>query len=298
MSSQSAALPRGAGARFWKELLFQIVCIAILAGALLILALLLGSVVMDGLSRLGWDFLTGYPSRFPERAGVLPAVIGTFYVMLLTAFFSFPVGVGAAIYLEEYAEKGGFGLGWFSRLIDISIANLAGVPSIIYGLLGLAIFVRFLALGRSLLAGALTLALLVLPVIIIGCREALRTVPDSIREASYALGATRWQTIRHQVLPMALSGILTSTILGLSRAIGETAPLITIGAITYVAFVPDSLLSPFTVLPIQIFNWVSRPQAGFHANAAAAIAVLLPMLILMNAIAILLRNRYQKRHSQ
>ncbi|MFB3903203.1 MAG: phosphate ABC transporter permease PstA [Acidobacteriota bacterium] len=298
MSSQSVAPPWPAGARFWKELLFQIVCLAILAGALLVLALLLASVVVDGMSRLGWSFLTGYPSRFPERAGVLPAVLGTLYVMLLTALFSFPVGVGAAIYLEEYGEKGGFGLGWFSSLIDINIANLAGVPSIIYGLLGLAIFVRFLALGRSLLAGALTLALLVLPVIIIGCREALRTVPDSIREASYALGATRWQTIRYQVLPMALPGILTSAILGLSRAIGETAPLITIGAITYVSFVPDSLFSPFTVLPIQIFNWVSRPQAGFHANAAAAIAVLLPLLILMNAIAIWLRNRYQKRHAQ
>lgn len=288
--------PASPRSRMWKEVLFQVLCISILGAALLVLAVLLGSVIIDGMSRLGWEFLTGYPSRFPQRAGILPAIVGTFYVMLLTALFSFPVGVGAAIYLEEYAEKGGFGIAWFSRLIDLNISNLAGVPSIIYGLLGLAIFVRFLALGRSLLAGALTLALLVLPVVIIACREALRTVPDSIREASYALGATRWQTIRHQVLPMALPGILTGAILALSRAIGETAPLITIGAITYVAFLPDNVFSPFTVLPIQIFNWVSRPQAGFHANAAAAIVVLLPILFLMNGMAIWLRNRYSGRH--
>jgi len=275
---------------------FQVACILVLAVALLVLVVLLAGVIIDGMSRLGWDFLTSYPSRFPQRAGVLPAIVGTFYVMLLTALFSFPIGVGAAIYLEEYAEKGGFGVAWFSRLIDLNISNLAGVPSIIYGLLGLAIFVRTLALGRSLLAGALTLALLVLPVVIIACREALRTVPDSIREASYALGATRWQTIRHQVLPMALPGILTGAILALSRAIGETAPLITIGAIAYVAFLPDGIFSPFTVLPIQIFNWVSRPQAGFHANAAAAIVVLLPILFLMNGMAIWLRNRYSRRH--
>jgi phosphate transport system permease protein len=180
-------------------------------------------------------------------------------------------------------------------MIDVNIANLAGVPSIIYGLLGLAIFVRFMAMGRSLLAGALTLALIVLPVIIIASREALRTVPDSIREASYALGATRWQTIRHQVLPMAFPGILTGTILALSRAIGETAPLVTIGALTYVAFLPDSLFSDFTVLPILIFNWVSRPQPGFHVNAAAAILVLLPVLFLMNGVAIWLRNRYYRK---
>ncbi len=296
MSAIAASVrPASPKSRLWKEVAFQVVCILVLAGTLLVLAVLLASMVIDGMERLGWDFLTGYPSRFPARAGVLPAIVGTFYVMLLTALFSFPVGVGAAIYLEEYAEKGGFGVAWFSRLIDLNISNLAGVPSIIYGLLGLAIFVRMLALGRSLLAGALTLALLVLPVVIIACREALRTVPDSIREASYALGATRWQTIRHQVLPMALPGILTGAILALSRAIGETAPLITIGAITYVAFLPDNVFSPFTVLPIQIFNWVSRPQAGFHVNAAAAIVVLLPILFLMNGTAIWLRNRYSRR---
>jgi phosphate transport system permease protein len=294
VASTRATVNRRTG--IWKEILFQIACISILVVALLVLVLLLGSVLLDGASRLGWTFLTSYPSRFPERAGVLPAIVGTVYTMILTALLAFPIGVGAAIYLEEYAEKGGFGISWFSRLIDLNISNLAGVPSIIYGLLGLAIFVRFFALGRSLLAGALTLALLVLPVIIIASREALRTVPDSIREASYALGATRWQTVRHQVLPMALPGILTGAILALSRAIGETAPLITIGAITYVAFLPDSVFSPFTVLPIQIFNWVSRPQPGFHANAAAAIVVLLPLLFVMNGMAVWLRNRYQKRH--
>lgn len=281
-------------ARAWKERAFQALCVAILSLSLLALMVLLVDIYRDGFSRLSWDFLTGYPSRFPDRAGILPAITGSIYLMILTAVLAFPVGVGAAIYLEEYAGQEGK-QGRFSRLIEVNIANLASVPSIIYGLLGLAIFVRALGLGRSLLAGALTLALLVLPIIIIAAREALRTVPLSIREASYALGATQWQTIRRQVLPLALPGILTGTILGLSRAIGETAPLVTIGALAYVAFVPENIFSPFTVLPIQIFNWVSRPQAGFHTNAAAAIAVLLPLLLLMNGIAIWLRNRYQKR---
>lgn len=280
--------------RIWKEKIFQMVCLGILALSLVALIVLIVDVYHDGLPRLSWQFLTGYPSRFPTRAGILPALIGSIYLMGLTALLAFPIGVGAAIYLEEYATRGGKG-GKFSNLIEINIANLAAVPSIIYGLLGLAIFIRALAMGRSLLAGAMTLALLVLPVIIIASREALRTVPMSIREGSYALGATQWQTIRHQVLPLAFPGILTGTILALSRAIGETAPLITIGALTYVAFVPDSLFSPFTVLPIQIFNWVSRPQAGFHTNAAAAIAVLLPLLLLMNGLAIWLRDRYQRR---
>jgi phosphate transport system permease protein len=211
-------------------------------------------------------------------------------LILLTAVFAFPIGVGAAIYLEEYAGKS-----WFSRVVEVNISNLAGVPSIIYGLLGLELFVRAMGFDRSLLSGALTMALLVLPIIIISSREALRTVPRSIREASFALGADRWQTIWHQVLPLALPGILTGSILAFSRAIGEAAPLITIGALTYVAFLPDGLFAPFTALPIQIFNWVSRPQAGFHANAAAAILVLLAVLLLMNALAVLLRQRYQKR---
>jgi phosphate transport system permease protein len=286
---------RSAMFRNWQEKAFKGVCIGILVMALGALAVLLVSIAYDGAGRLSWAFITGLPSRFPERAGVLPALVGSVYVMILTALFAFPVGVAAAIYLEEYAGKSAYGQRWFSKVVDVNIANLAGVPSIIYGLLGLAIFVRFMAMGRSLLAGALTLALLVLPVIIIASREALRTVPDSIREASYALGATRWQTIRHQVLPMALPGILTGTILALSRAIGETAPLVTIGALTYVAFLPDNIFSDFTVLPILIFNWVSRPQPGFHVNAAAAILVLLPVLFLMNGIAIWLRNRYYRR---
>jgi phosphate transport system permease protein len=198
--------------------------------------------------------------------------------------------VGAAVYLEEYAGKT-----WWARVIEVNIANLAGVPSIVYGLLGLELFVRALKLDRSLLAGALTMALLVMPIIIISSREALRTVPNSIREASCALGATRWQTIWYQVLPMAFPGILTGSILAFSRAIGEAAPLITIGALTYVAFLPDGLLSPFTALPIQIFNWVSRPQAGFHVNAAAAIIVLLVVLLFLNATAVYLRHRFQRR---
>jgi len=281
--------------RRFQERAFVAVCISILFLALVVLAVLLFRVFYDGWSRLGWTFLSSYPSRFPERAGILPSLVGTVYVMLLTALFAFPLGVAGAIYLEEYTGSGGAVSRWLSRAIEVNIANLAGVPSIIYGLLGLAIFVRFFALGRSLLAGGLTLALLVLPVVIISSREALRTVPFSIREASYALGATRWETIRHQVLPMAMPGILTGTILALSRAIGETAPLVAIGALTYVAFLPENVLSPFTALPIQIFSWISRPQSGFHTNAAAAIAVFLPILLLMNGFAIWLRHRYQKK---
>jgi phosphate transport system permease protein len=211
-------------------------------------------------------------------------------MMGLTALFSFPTGVGAAIYLEEYAPKN-----WFTRILQTNIANLAGVPSIVYGILGLAIFVRYFALGRSVIAGALTLALLILPVIIIASQEAVKAVPTSLREASYGVGATKWQTIRHHVLPVALPGILTGTILSLSRAIGETAPLIMIGALTFIAFPPRSPMDPFTVLPIQIFNWTAKPQAEFHELAAAAIIVLLVLLLVMNATAIFLRNRYQKR---
>lgn len=281
-------------ARVWKERLFQALCLAILLCSLLALLVLLLDVFGDSMPRLSRQFLTSYPSRFPERAGILPALLGSIYLMGLTALVAFPIGVAAAIYLEEYSGMRE-GTATFSRFIEINIANLASVPSIIYGLLGLAAFVRALHMGRSLLAGALTLVLLILPVIIITSREALRAVPISIREASYALGATQWQTIRYQVFPSALPGILTGTILALSRAIGETAPLITIGALTYVAFLPENLFSPFTVLPIQIFNWVSRPQAGFHTNAAAAISVLLPLLLAMNAVSIYLRNRYQQK---
>ena len=279
----------------WKERAFRVLCLMVLLAALSSLALLLIDVLLDGASRLSWSFLTSYPSRFPERAGILSALVGSIYLMLLTAAISIPIGLGAAIYLEEYSAVGRWA--WLSRLIEVNIANLASVPSIIYGLLGLAVFARALALGQSLLTGAMTLSLLILPVIIISAREALRAVPSSLREGSLALGATQWQTVRFQVLPAALPGILTGIILALSRAIGETAPLISIGALTYVAFLPESVLSPFSALPIQIFNWVSRPQAGFHANAAAGILVLLPLLLLMNALAIWLRNRYQKRLS-
>jgi phosphate transport system permease protein len=256
------------------------------------LAALLFDVIVDGAGRLSWQFLTSLPSRRASQAGLLTALVGSVYVILLTAIIAVPIGIGAAIYLEEYGNRGRM-----ARLIEINIANLAGVPSIIYGLLGLGLFVRALGLGRSLIAGAATLALLVLPVVILSTREALRTVPNSLREGSYALGATKWQTIWTQVLPMAMPGILTGLILALSRAIGETAPLITIGAITYVPFLPDGLSSPFTVLPIQIFNWVSRPQAEFLRNAAAAILVLLVLLLTMNAVAIWLRDRYQKQRT-
>jgi phosphate transport system permease protein len=270
--------------------LFQAVGVLITLGALVALGTLLYDVARDGLGRLSWQFLTSFPSRRPEQAGILGPLVGSLYVIALTAAIAVPMGVGAAIYLEEYAPRNAI-----SRLIEINIANLAGVPSIIFGLLGLGLFVRALSMGRSVLAGAATLALLVLPMVIISTREALRAVPPSLREGSYALGATRWQTIWHQVLPAALPGTLTGVILSLSRAIGETAPLITIGALTYVPFVPDGIWSPFTVLPIQIFNWVSRPQAAFAVNAAAAILVLLVLLLAMNALAIFLRDRFQKR---
>ena len=254
------------------------------------LVALLTDVLIDGAARLSWEFLTSYPSRRASAAGVLPALMGSVYLIGLTALMAVPAGLAAAVYLEEYGRRNRL-----SRLIEINIANLAGVPSIIYGLLGLGLFVRTLGLGRSVLAGAATLALLVLPTIILATREALRAVPPSLREASYALGATKWQTIWNVVLPVAVPGILTGVILSVSRAIGETAPLITIGALTYVPFVPDSIWSAFTVLPIQIFNWVSRPQAEFAQNAAAAILVLLALLLTLNAFAIWLRDRYGRR---
>jgi phosphate transport system permease protein len=284
-----------AGARLRRglDLGFQALGLIVLVVALGALVALLVDVWRDGAGRLSWEFLTSYPSRRPENAGIYAALVGSVYVIAVTAALALPVGVAAAVYLEEYG-----GRSRIARFIELNIANLASVPSIIYGLLGLGLFVRALGLGRSVLAGAATLALLALPVVILSTREALRTVPMSIREGSYALGATKWQTIWHQVLPMAAPGILTGLILSLSRAIGETAPLITIGALTYIPFAPDSLWSPFTVLPIQIFNWVSRPQAEFRTVAAAAIIVLLALLLTMNAAAILLRDRYQQRGRQ
>ena len=270
--------------------IFQALCILSIGFSIAVLAILLVDVARDGLRWVSWDFLTRYPSRIPERAGIKSAILGSLWMMGLTAAISFPLGVGAAIYLEEYAPRS-----WITRLLQTNISNLAGVPSIVYGILGLAIFVRSFGLGRSVLAGAATLALLVLPVVIIAAQEALKAVPRSLREASYGVGATKWQTIRHQVLPVAMPGILTGTILSLSRAIGETAPLIMIGALTFIAFSPTSPMDPFTVLPIQIFNWAAKPQAEFHELAAGAIIVLLVVLLVMNAGAIVLRNKFQKR---
>jgi phosphate transport system permease protein len=266
------------------------VCIVALALPLLLLAVLFTKVLVDAGDRLSWDFITSYPSRRAARAGILPALVGSAYLMGLTALIAIPVGVGAALYLEEYARPGRI-----TAIIELNISTLAGVPSIIYGLLGLEIFVRAVGLGRSIIAGALTLALLLLPMVVMASREALRTVPRALREASYALGGGQWRTLWQVVLPMSLPGILTGVILSLARAIGETAPLITMGALTYVAFVPKHLTDPFTALPIQVFNWVSRPQAAFHVNAAAGIVVLLALLLTMNGVAIWLRARLQRR---
>ncbi len=272
------------------ERAFTVLCAAAVFVPLAILALLVLDVARRGIGRLGWDFLTSYPSHRASAAGVLPAVVGSVYMIALTAAFALPVGVAAAIYLEEYGKNNRL-----AGLIEVNIANLAGVPSIVYGMLGLGLFVRALGLGRSILAGSLTMALLVLPIVIMSSREALRTVPATMREACYGLGATRWQTVRQVVLPIALPGILTGTILSISRAIGETAPLIVVGALAYVTFLPDGLGSAFTALPIQIYNWVSRPQEAFVTNAAAGIVVLLGTMLLLNLTAIILRNRTQKR---
>ncbi len=289
-SQETLREPQPSLATIGPEKAFVAICRLAVALPLLLLVVLVVDAVVDGWPRLSWGFLTGYPSRNPEIAGILPALAGSAAVIVLTAVMAIPVGVGAAIYLEEYTKPGRL-----TSLIELNISNLAGVPSIIYGLLGLELFVRAMQMGRSLLAGAATLALLVLPAVIMTSREALRTVPYSLREACYALGADRWQTIWRVVLPMSLPGILTGIILSVARAIGETAPLIMIGALTYVAFLPDSLMSPFTALPIQIFNWVSRPQKGFHTNAAAGIVVLLVLMLLLNATAIWLRVRLQRR---
>jgi phosphate transport system permease protein len=256
----------------------------------LALVVLLATILDKGIPVLGWSFLRNFASRIPERAGVWPPLVGTIFLMGLVTLFSFPLGLGAAIYLEEFAPRNRL-----TTAIETNIANLAAVPSIIYGLLGLALFYRALELGRSLLTGALTLTLLVLPVIVIAAREALRAVPRSIRLGAMALGATRWEAVYKQVLPIAVPGVMTGTILGLSRAIGETAPLLVAGAAAFVAFTPDNLLDAYSALPIQIFDWVRRPQPEFQDLAAGAILVLLTVLLTMNAIAILVRNRYDKR---
>lgn len=260
---------------------------------LIVLTILIVDTFIDGLPRLGWDFLSSFPSRRAEQAGIASALVGTIWLLVITALFAFPIGVGAGIYLQEFAADNGF-----TRALEINISNLAAVPSIIYGLLGLTMFVQILGgltQGRSLLSGGLTLALLILPVIIVATREALKAVPDSLRLAGMALGSTRWQTVWSHVLPQAIPGIMTGTIIALSRAIGETAPLIVIGAQTFVAFLPNSPFSSFSAMPIQIYNWTSRPQVEFHTNAAAGIIVLLVVLLLMNGTAIYIRNRFQKR---
>ncbi|GIV34058.1 MAG: phosphate transport system permease protein PstA [Chitinophagales bacterium] len=265
---------------------FGIFCTII---GLMLLAIFIIQILVTGIPRLNLEFLSGLPSRIPERAGILTAWAGTLWIFFLTALIAVPLGITAAIWLEEYAPKG-----MWSNLLEINIANLAGVPSVIYGILGLGLFVQIMQLGHSLLAGSLTLALLIMPIIIVTTREALKAVPRSLREASYALGATQWQTIWNQVLPAAFSSIITGIILALARAVGETAPLILVGALTYVPFVPRSPMDEFTVLPLQIFNWVSRPQQGFIINAAAAIIVLLVIVLLLNSIAVYLRLRAQK----
>jgi phosphate transport system permease protein len=293
-------MPPGSGVRYVSEAsskdriksgLFKAVLLFSLAIGFVTLTLLLVDVARDGLGHLSWDFVTSFPSSLPSRAGIESPIVGTIYLMIIVAVVTIPVGVGAAIYLEEYADKER----WYNRVIEVNIQNLAAVPSIVYGILGLAFLVRGLGLGRVLLAGGLTLSLLVLPIVIIASREAIRSVPAGIREGALALGATRWQMVRRQVLPAAIPGIATGSILALSRAIGETAPLILIGAIVFVPFNPDGLMSQFTALPIQIFNWTTRPQDEFKLLAAAGIIVLLALLLTMNAFAIWIRNRYQRK---
>ncbi len=273
-----------------KDKAFQIVGVVSTLIGLVLLAIFIGSILEDGLRRIDWDFLTSLPSRKAEKAGILTAWAGTLWIFVLTALIAIPLGVSAGIYLEEYGRKGKL-----DSLLEVNITNLAGVPSVIYGILGLEIFARTMKLGGSLLTGALTLALLILPIIIVATREAIKAVPDSIREASYGMGATKWQTIRYQVLPAAGGGIATGIILALSRAIGEAAPLIVVGALAYVPFTPTSPLDEFTVLPIQIFNWTSRPDPGFIVNAAAGIIILLSITFLLNGIAVWLRYRWQKK---
>ena len=275
--------------RHMVGMLFLGACLLSIAILLLALVLLLYDVLTRGLPYLDWDFITGVPSRRPADAGILPALVGSIEIGLIVGFVTFPIGVAAAIYLVEYA-----GENFVSRLLQTNISNLAGVPSIIYGIFGLALFVRLLALGYSLLAGALTLVLLILPVVIIATMEALRAVPDSQREGAYALGATRWQMVRGSVLPAAAPGIMTGIILAMARAIGETAPLILVGAVTFVTFLPSPLQAGYTVLPIQVYQWATRPQQDFQAIAAATIIVVLVLMLLLNLLALIVRARLSR----
>jgi phosphate transport system permease protein len=284
------------------DLIFAIIGVLALMVGVLTFVALFGQMVLEGAPRLSWDFFTSFPSRKPEQAGILSAWVGSTLVMVVTACTAVPLGVGAGVYLEEYAPKN-----WMTDLIEINVTNLAGVPSIVYGLLALGLFVYQFGLGHSILTAGLTLGLLILPIVIVATREAIRSIPSAIREGSYALGATKWQTTSHHILPYSLAGIMTGVIIGMARAIGETAPIITIGALTFIAFLPPApvsaeppflsfewIMSPFTVMPIQMFNWTSRPEAAFHHNAAAAGLILVVMTLSMNAIAIYIRYRLRK----
>jgi phosphate transport system permease protein len=273
-----------------KDKIFQYWGMVCTVMGLVLLAVFIGNIIVEGVGRIDWDFLTNLPSRRPGKAGIYTAMMGSVWILFLTAIISFPLGVASAIYLEEYGTKSRL-----NSILEINISNLAGVPSIIYGLLGLEVFVRIFGLGGSVLAGAMTLSLLILPIIIVATREAIKAVPKSIKEASFAMGATKWQTIWNQILPSSFGGILTGVILALSRAVGEAAPLIVVGALAYVPFAPTTPMDEFTVMPIQIFNWVSRPQHGFSINASAAIIVLLSITFLMNGIAVFFRNKWQKK---
>jgi phosphate transport system permease protein len=276
--------------RSMKELVFHaLLLISLLIGLMTLLTLLV-DVARDGFGRLDSPLVNNLDSRFPARAGIKPAIVGSVWLMGIVAVVSFPLGVGAAIYLEEFAPRNKV-----MSFLEVNLSNLAGVPSIIYGILGLAVFANAMRLGLSLLAGALTLVLLILPIIVVSAREALRAVPDSIRHGAWAVGGTVWQSVWHQTLPAAMPGIMTGMILSLSRAIGETAPLIMLGAVTYVNFVPEGPMDRFTALPLQIFNLISRPQSGFHEVAGAAIIVLLVVLLAMNALAVFVRNRYERQ---
>jgi phosphate transport system permease protein len=275
-----------------KDKVFEYVGIVCTFLGLVVLAIFIGNILVDGLGRIDWGFMKSLPSRKAEKAGIYTAWTGSLWILGFTTLIAFPLAVAAGVYLEEYGKKSRL-----ASLLEVNISNLAGVPSIIYGLLGLEIFVRVFRMGNSVLAGAFTLALLILPIIIVATREAIRAVPQSIRAASYGLGATKWQTIWHQVLPSAMGGILTGVILAISRAVGETAPLIVVGALAYVPFAPSSPMDEFTVMPIQIFNWVSRPQHGFTINAAAAIIILLIITFIMNGLAVYLRNKWEKKIS-
>jgi phosphate transport system permease protein len=289
-SSPQVALRGGRARGGWRGRLFYAALLLSLAVGFVTLGTLVVQVVTRGIGLVDVVLLTNPPSANPEIAGTRPAILATLYLGILLIAFTVPIGVGTAIYLEEYANR----TRWYNRLLELNIQNLAAVPSIVYGILGLAFLVRGLGLGRVLLAGALILTLLVLPTVIIAAREAIRAVPGSIRDGAYALGATQWQVTWRQVLPAAIPGIATGSILAVSRAIGETAPLILIGALTYISFNP-TVLGPFTALPVQIYNWTKLPNAEFKNLAAAAIIVLLGMILILNAAAIVLRNRYQRR---